>query len=431
MATIGLSLESGSVYAVLFDTKADAVVANRVTSLSEGVAKALPIALDGMRAAARRRSIDVDAVGVVYSSEAERDRLTTVVGECGSADVSMYSASSAFLGWLARSPGFDESSRVLLYYMGESSVSISLADVKGGQLSAAKTATLDSMSPERIGSTVPLAWEILDEASVKADSVALFGDRSSNRDLVDILELGLGVPVVRVRDADQVAARGAALLAADSVPSQTMPTAAMTAPAPVNAAPSVAPAPVLAVIPPAPVSRRPVPRKKLVLTAALLAGVLSGGVALASTLPSDSDTATVPAAAESSDPTGIDTNLVGSTSSVQVTQPAPAPAPVPVVPVVEPEPIAPAAIDPETLAPIRTQAPVVAQGTVETPTPIPTQSIPPNAAVVPHPTVEAPEFAVPAIIPEPGKSQEQLEQEAWDRHWQHTAEWLAQEISGN
>ncbi|MGA9869923.1 MAG: hypothetical protein WBQ44_02065, partial [Rhodococcus sp. (in: high G+C Gram-positive bacteria)] len=63
-------------------------------------------------------------------------------------------------------------------------------------------------------------------------------------------------------------------------------------------------------------------------------------------------------------------------------------------------------------------------------TPIPASAIPPAAAVVPSRTVDPPEFAVPTVVPEPGKSQEQLEQEAWNRHWQQTTQWLQQEIVG-
>ncbi|SNS74839.1 FGGY-family carbohydrate kinase [Rhodococcoides kyotonense] len=427
MATIGLSVESGAMYAVLFDQGTDAVVANRMTALDGGVATALPAAVDGMRAAARRRKLDVDAVGLVYSSDSERDELKSIVDYGSIADVSLFPASSAFLGWLARSSEFADAERVLLYYMGDAGVSISLADAATSTVSTAKTAALDSMSPEKIGSTVPLAWEVLDEAGVKANSVALFGDRSGNRDLVDILALGLGLPVVRVADADQVAALGAAVLAVDKVPAKTAKV--------VEALPPVVSVEPVTIVPtstdpvPPVEARGAQPRKKLILTAALLAAVLSGGVALASTLPDDGATTAAPTETSAPAVTEVDTSLAGATSSVVIaappeTQLPPAPAPAVEQPVfVEPE-------VPVTWESVQAPAPVVRQGTVETLSPIPAQAIPPNAAVVPT-TVDAPQFTIPPVIPEAGKSQEQLEQEAWDRHWQHTAQWLEQEIAGN
>ncbi|MGB6051225.1 MAG: hypothetical protein WBG14_10250, partial [Rhodococcus sp. (in: high G+C Gram-positive bacteria)] len=78
-----------------------------------------------------------------------------------------------------------------------------------------------------------------------------------------------------------------------------------------------------------------------------------------------------------------------------------------------------------------TIAPTTTNPRSEILTPIPVQAIPPAAAVVPQKTVEPPQFTVPVVIPEQGKSQEQLEQEAWDRHWQHTADWLEQELGAN
>ncbi|WP_308115199.1 MULTISPECIES: hypothetical protein [unclassified Rhodococcus (in: high G+C Gram-positive bacteria)] len=440
MATIGLSLESGSMYAVLFDPRADAVVANRMTPLDGGVADTVPAALDGMHAAARRRKLTVDAVGVVYSSDAERTALQKVFDDCTTLDVSMVSASSSFLGWLGRSSDFADAHRVLLYYVGDAGVSISLADIPGATLTPAKTATLASIEPEKIGSTVPLAWEVLDEAGVEADSVALFGDRSESRDLVDILSLGLELPVIRVSDPDQVAARGAALLAAASKPVKPVDLRkAAPTPAAVEAEPEKKTRAEAEAEPAASqaattisssLRRTPPSRRKIVLAAALLAAVFSGGVALASTLPGEPEQAAAPTTAPSHDATEIDTSLAGATSSVVIAAPPETTTPAPAAPetvdeqpvYVEPVPVTWESVDPT--------VPVPWTGTVETITPIPAQAIPPNAAAVPT-TVDPPQFTIPPVIPEPGKSQEQLEQEAWDRHWQHTAEWLEQEIVGN
>lgn len=374
------------------------------------------------------------------------------------------SASTAFLGWLARSSEFDAAQCVLLYYLGAKGVSISLADAADASLSTPKTANLDSLTPERIGSTVPLAWEVLDEAGRKPDAVALFGDRSENKDLVDILTLGLGVPVVHVGDSDQIAACGASLAVAgdaDAVLAVVVKSEASLAldseesetPEPVAEAPAdiavqaehvavrstVAPAPLLAAVAPNVAVRRiepassstgSVPRKKFVLTAALLAGVLSGGVALASTLPANAPVANEASTTTVSEVDGLDTSLVGATQSVEVTPPAPPAVPAPPPVVIDPVTQQPIVVDPTTQQ--WTIDPTTgAAAPAEALTPIPAAAIPPAAAVVPKATVAPPEFAVPTIVPEPGKSQEQLEQEAWDRHWAHTAEWLQQEITGN
>lgn len=466
MATIGLSIESGALNAVLFDSEADAVLASQATSLDGGESSSLVTAVEAMKSVAGRRSVAVDGTGVVYRSEDERNRFAEAIEDSDLDGVMLVSSSAAFLGWLARSPEFVSARCVLLYYLGPSGVSLSLADADSESLSSPKTAALDSMSPEHIGGTVPLAWEVLDAAGRKPDSVALFGDRSGNQDLIDILELGLGVPVVRVGGSDQLAARGASLLAAkpqlSAVPEDTapVPVVDLAKAPPMVANPSVAEirataavAPKIAAVPrisslvstvPAvdiklatASTRRSIPRKKLVLTAALLAAVLSGGVALASTLPKDA-----PSGADANDAaaaTATDTSLVGATQRVEVTAPAPPVDPAPPV-IIDPVTQQPVAIDPVTQQPVFAPAPVQ-QWTVdpttgvarpsESLTPIPSSEIPPAAAVVPHPTVDPPAFAVPTIIPEAGKSEEQLEQEAWDRHWQHTAQWLEQEIVGN
>lgn len=468
MATIGLSVESGAMNAVLFDIEADAVVASQVTSLKGGASTSLPTAVEAMKAVAARRQIDVDAVGLVYGSADERDAFARAIDENDLDGIQLVSASTAFLGWLARSSEFDAAQCVLLYYLGAKGVSISLADASDASLSTPKTATLDSLTPERIGSTVPLAWEVLDEAGRKPDAVALFGDRSENKDLVDILSLGLGVPVVHVGDSDQIAACGASLavagdadavlpvvvepeasLAVDSEASETPESVAeTTAEAPADIAvqaervavrSTVAPAPLLSAVAPNVAVRRiepassstgSIPRKKFVLTAALLAGVLSGGVALASTLPANAPVANEASPATVPEVDGLDTSLVGATQSVEVTPPAPPAVPAPAPVVIDPVTQQPIVVDPTTqqwtIDPT-TGAAVPAEAL----TPIPAAAIPPAAAVVPKTTVAPPEFAVPTIVPEPGKSQEQLEQEAWDRHWAHTAEWLQQEITGN
>lgn len=484
MATIGLSIESGAVQAILFDPVSGKIVASNAADLRDGVEAAMPAAVEAMRTAAKQQTVGIDAVGIAYRSKDEREKLKSAAENCNLDGVAMVPTNTAVLTWLSRSAEFADARRVLLYVIGASGVTLSLADADKEELSTPKTATLNSMSPEHIGSTVPLAWEVLDAAGVKADSVALFGDGSSNRDVVDILALGLGIPVIRVEKSDEIAARGAGVLAArsaavvvapvdlekkDAAPLVAAPVVAATpvvvAPTVVTStaepvlAPSPTPTPkvrpvatstpafasLLSTVPAANITlagmstRRGIPRKKLVLAAALLALVLSGGVALAATLPSDaparSDTGRVSVAeAPVTEP-----SLTGGVLPVEMTSPPPAP-------VLEPAP--PVLIDPTTGQPVTTTS-SAEQWTInpttgapwpaEVLTPIPAAAIPPAAAVVPRsatppptPTVVAhPKFAVPTIIPEPGKSQQQLEDEAWARHWQQTAQWVGQEIAQN
>ena len=203
MATIGIAIESGSMQTVLVEPTSGEVIADRTTPLDPDAASVLTEAIDIMRAEAASLHTDVDAVGVVYRSEAER---TDFLGALGDESVTLCSASASFLTWLAQSEELADAKTVLLYYMGETGVSISLADATEASFTPTKSAELDSMSPERIGSTIPLAWDVVDHSGKKPEFVALFGDSSSNRDVIDILALGLGVPVVRVGDADQIAA---------------------------------------------------------------------------------------------------------------------------------------------------------------------------------------------------------------------------------
>ncbi|OZC45206.1 hypothetical protein CH286_18255 [Rhodococcus sp. WWJCD1] len=430
---------------ILVEPTSGEVLADRTTPLHPDAATVLTEAIEIMRAEAATLDTDVDAVGVVYRSEAERAEFS---GALGDEPVTLCSASESFLTWLAQSEELADAKTVLLYYMGEAGVSISLADAAEASFTPTRTAELDSMSPERIGSTIPLAWDVVDHSGKKPEFVALFGDSSSNRDLVDILALGLGVPVVRVGDADQIAARGAALLAlADGpAPVEEAVEEAVAAPAvaPVEplsaesepeqtAEPDEADAqdtvatPLLVTA----VSASAVPTvadskpsqagssgRKLVFAAVLLAGVLSAGVAVAATLPGDSESTSE----QSVDQRDAGADLAGATRYVD--------------PMTTTDPAALAA---PALAPLpETIPPTVDPATVATPTPTTdawaTQDAP-QAVVAPQPApaptkVDPPQFTVPVVVPEPGKSQEQLEQEAWDRHWQQTGEWIHQELAG-
>ncbi|OZE23708.1 hypothetical protein CH262_16985 [Rhodococcus sp. 05-2255-1e] len=425
MATIGTAIESGSMQTVLLEPTSGEVLAHSTTSLDPDVTAVLPRAISDMRAEAATLNVSVDAVAVVHRSESERAELATAVTDESTVFVS---ASQSFLSWLARTKDLADASTVLLYYMGERGVSISLADAADATLTPAKNAALDSMSPERIGSTIPLAWEVVDESGKKPQAVALFGDRSSNRDLIDILSLGLGVPVVRVGAADRVAACGAAWLASVSVEDQALVVTEAVDESEEAAGPETIPSVMLT----APVtatgrSSSVTGGRKLIFAAVLLAGVASAGVAVAATLPSDGDGT----AEQSADRRDGGTDLAGATRYVDPTTIAPA-LPVDALPKTLP-PTADSAVEPTTTPTGTTQ-----QWTPQQETPQQWTSpswVPPGAAPAGTPkpaaaTVDPPQLTVPTVVPEPGKSQEQLEQEAWDRHWQHTGEWIAQELAG-
>lgn len=453
MATIGIAIESGSMQTVLFEPTSGEVLADRTNPLDPDAASVLTTAIETMRAEAATLDVHVDAVGVVYRTEDERAEFAAALGD---EPAVLSSASESFLGWLATSKEFADARTVLLYYMGDAGVSISLADAADASITPAKTAALDSMSPERIGSTIPLAWEVVDQSGKKPEFVALFGDSSSSRDLVDILSLGLGVPVVRVGDADQVAARGAALLAHQEEPAAVAdPPVATEDSDPVEAVDTeveeadeadaeigdsepeetveeakaanfdtvVAPLPTPAVL--SVVGAKPARSggsgRKLVFAAVLLAGVLSAGVAVAATLPGESETT----AEQSVDRRDVGADLVGATRQADPTTSDPVAVVVPPPPAIAPPPeTIPPTVDPSTVVePAPTTRPWV------------TQDPPRQAVAAPQPppaatTVAPPQFTVPVPVPEPGKSPEQLEQEAWDRHWQQTGEWFHQEFSG-
>ncbi|MDI9933134.1 hypothetical protein QM588_22170 [Rhodococcus sp. IEGM 1354] len=426
MATIGTAIESGSMQTVLLEPTSGEVLAHSTTSLDPDMTAVLPRAISDMRAEAATLNVSVDAVAVVHRSESERAELATAVTDESTVFVS---ASQSFLSWLARTKDLADASTVLLYYMGEHGVSISLADAVDATLTPAKNAALDSMSPERIGSTIPLAWEVVDESGKKPQAVALFGDRSSNRDLIDILSLGLGVPVVRVGAADRVAACGAAWLASVSVEDQAALVETERADDAEEAAvpetvPSVLASPVTATGR----SSSTTGGRKLIFAAVLLAGVASAGVAVAATLPSNGDAT----AEQSVDRRDSGADLAGATRYVDPTTIAPA-LPVDALPKTLP-PTADSALEPTTTPPTGTTQ----QWTPQHGTPqqwTPPSWVPPGAAPAGTPkpaaaTVDPPQLTLPTVVPEPGKSQEQLEQEAWDRHWQHTGEWIAQELAG-
>lgn len=463
VATIGLSIESGAIRAVLFDIDADAVLSSRIEKLDVDASDAVANAVSTMGARAADLAVIVDAVGLVYRDESERRAFQRVMhGRDG--HVELVSAQDAFWSWMAGSADLSSASCALLYHLGDSGVCLSLVDAENYTLTTPRTASLESMSPEHIGSTVPLAWSVIDEAGRTPDVIALFGDRSDNRDLTDILALGLGTPVVRVENATELAAIGAARLASAAAVHAGVdsPADAAVPPTPVDDVFSEeAGEPAVEVPEAAPVlsepvaagetsttrtrrsgagawSRRAIPRRKLVTTAALLAALLSGGVALAATLPTEEPSTEVieaemaratqpiePAPTETAPGESTPSEVVAAIPNPPSDVPMPAPAP--------PQPVPTVLDDESSVATTSVPTPEsrMGMGRNEALVPIPAGSIPPGAALVPAPAVEPPALTLPPVIPEPGKSPEQWEQDAWDRHWQQTGEWLKQQLSGN
>jgi hypothetical protein len=165
--------------------------------------------------------------------------------------------------------------------------------------------------------------------------------------------------------------------------------------------------------------------RKLIFAAVLLAGVASAGVAVAATLPSDAGST----AEQNADRLNSGADLAGATRHVDPTNSNPIAAVPPVAPMAASPETIPPPTDPaaDTSSTVTTQPWTTPAWTPQPWTPRP--GVPQSPAPAPA-TVDPPQFTVPAVVPEPGKTQEQLEREAWDRHWQQTGEWLEQELAG-
>ncbi len=471
MATIGLCIESGAMHSVLFDSEKDAVLASDVVLLDDDctVPDRSRHAIETMCRIAADLGVTAQAAGLVYRSDAERESVAAVAQHSAVGTVELVAAPSAFMAWLAEAAEFRSSERVLLYHLGATGACLSLADSTEGTLSTPRTVAFESLDPEQIGSTVSVAWDIIDQAEGALDAVAVFGDCSADRTVHDILALGLGVPVSRVDNADQLPAIGAARVAAhaavrmpvietdhDESPAAGSPAAENTAAENSGAESSVAEivsAEIHAeasevgpsrVVPTRNGFRRSIPRKRVVLAAALLVGISLGGVAFAATLP----------AGAPERPSEIQSQLAGATQPVEPEQqsstvPVEVGAPTAVPGAIPPAPPSPPPLDSDVpVVPVDTYvtnvpapAPIV-PSLVEVPqppdvvanpealVPIAAGDIPPAAAVVPSPTVEPPSL-LPVIVPDPEKTTQELEHEAWAQHGEHAADWLRQEIEGN
>jgi hypothetical protein len=85
---------------------------------------------------------------------------------------------------------------VLTYELADKHLTASLIDASdGSQRGDARTMDLDDHTPEQIGLTVPMLWELLDMAKVKPGTVVVLGDVRTET-VSPILELALGVPVI-------------------------------------------------------------------------------------------------------------------------------------------------------------------------------------------------------------------------------------------
>ncbi|GGG25271.1 hypothetical protein GCM10007304_43880 [Rhodococcoides trifolii] len=96
----------------------------------------------------------------------------------------------------AKTSGTAAESVVLTYELADKHLTASLVDGgDGSQRGDARTMDLEDLSPEQIGLTVPMLWELLDRAKVKPGTVVVLGDVNTAT-VSPILELALGVPVI-------------------------------------------------------------------------------------------------------------------------------------------------------------------------------------------------------------------------------------------
>lgn len=191
-------------------------------------------------------------------------------------------------------------------------------------------------------------------------------------------------------------------------------------------------------LPPPPEPRSPRRLQALVGVAAL--ALVAAGIGSAVVLSAGSDESPPQNAAstlENRVAEGGNANAAAPTADVPVAG-APAAPPSPVLPpppvddpataidesVVPPAPGTP----PEAAAPA--VAPRVATPWTSTPAapPPPSWTAPPAASNPPPTSVTKPPFAIPVPESDPSKSPQQLQDEAWARHWAETGQWLNQEL---
>ncbi|WP_328811517.1 hypothetical protein [Rhodococcus sp. NBC_00294] len=424
-------------------------------------------------------------------------------------------------------------SAVLLYHLDGSTVTASLlSPIDGSDLGVAESIDLEDFSPEQIGLTVPMLWDLVDVADACVMSVVTSGAAADIDVAPPILELAFGVPVFDSPTpvvADTPAA-GATLDDDATPPADDVAPWQRTTPSAVAAAAAAARPPLR---PTRPVPAKPVRRSAtgagksgvvksgasaspISKSAAARAGVAGAAAAAARprvasadevtpvdkavppTTSSDTDTEVFPAVvapavvdpiddarteaipvvtAASVAPTGrrsrrfvgfagaaaaaalvaagIGTAAVMSGGSDSVPQntaaeqqapnggsaspvadaPAVAAPVVPAAPAASPAPAAPAAPVPTEDAAADAAAsdwtaPSAApwSPTAAAPAPTPWTTTPPQQQSSSPSAVPAPQFTVPVPEQDPNKSPQQLQDEAWAKHWQQTGQWLNQEF---
>ncbi|MBM7415583.1 MULTISPECIES: hypothetical protein [Nocardiaceae] len=428
-------------------------------------------------------------------------------------------------------------SAVLLYHLDGSTVTASLlSPIDGSDLGVAESIDLEDFSPEQIGLTVPMLWDLVDVADACVMSVVTSGAAADIDVAPPILELAFGVPVFDSPTpvvADTPAA-DAALDDDATPPADDVAPWQRTTPSAVAAAAAAARPPLR---PTRPVPATPVRRsatgagKSGVVKSGASASPISKSAVARAGVAGAAAAAARPRIASADKVTPVDKAVPSPTSSDTDTEVFPA--------VVAPAVVAPAAVDPiddarteaipvvtaasvtptgrrsrrfvgfagaaaaaalvaagigtaavmsggpdsvpqntaaeqqapnggsasplgeapAAAAPVVPAAPAASPAPAVPAAPVPTEDAAADAAAsdwtapsaapwsptaaAPAPTswtttpsqqsfsptaVPAPQFTVPVPEQDPNKSPQQLQDEAWQKHWQQTGQWLNQEF---
>ncbi|SFA60957.1 hypothetical protein SAMN05444374_11675 [Rhodococcoides kroppenstedtii] len=369
---------------------------------------------------------------------------------------------------------------VLAYHVQGSTVTAELlAAADGSVVGPPAVVTLDDLTAEQIGLSVPSLWRLIDDADVTVTGVVVTGLAADVDAAPPILELALDVPVhrapsptvvvdsrgsapwdrsapQRLRPARPVPAapgRRPAEPTRESVPASDASRPGRVASAALTQAGETLPAP--------PADARPAPADDDARAPDVAGPASSDDVTEAFAVVVDDEPAPVPVSTTDGRRTRRAGTLVAASAAailvaagiagaaVVVGKPGDEPARTASVTDAAPETAQPVADVPAAgtgaaaVPPPAPPAPVVAP-TSETAEPDPeateeswpaptSPSVPPQTTWSPTPrtsTVPPPVFAVPVPDQDPNKSPQQLQDEAWARHWEQTGEWLNQEFGG-
>ncbi|KQU01782.1 hypothetical protein ASG56_21015 [Rhodococcus sp. Leaf7] len=381
-------------------------------------------------------------------------------------------------------------SAVLLYDLDGSTVTATLlSPVDGSELGAAESIHLDSFSPEQIGLTVPILWDLVDVAEANVMCVVTSGAAADIDVAPPILELAFGVPVFGsatpppssdevapvkpavarstspVRPVPAVPIRRSSATTARPAPSLVKKSgvaaaaAAAAAARPAATEPEVVPAPAVedrptvhdtdtevfpaVVLPEVAVQHDDAPTESFLVVptaaavaaprrsrravgfagAAAAAVLVAAGIGTAAVISGGSDSAPQNTAATQQAPDSAPT-----VDSPALAAAAPAPAAPPVAPPAAPaEPLPTDAADAPAAAPDWTAPAAAAPAPWTAATPAPTSWTSPSSSQSPS-AVPPPQFTVPVPENDPSKSRQQLQDEAWAKHWAETGQWLNQEF---